>query len=89
MISSVSLLRKRMRTFSGAAYDIAAGAILEWPEGVPALKAKARARSNVFNRLLEAVNRLMRVARGCEGMANKELAKFESQINHLADEWER
>ena len=43
----------------------------------------------VFNRLLEAVNRLMRVARGCEGMANKELAKFESQINHLADEWER
>ena len=31
----------------------------------------------------------MRVARGCEGMANKELAKFESQINRLADEWER
>ena len=75
--------------FSGAVYDIAADAILEWPEGVPALKAKARAKSNVFNRLLEAVNRLMRVARGCEGMANKELAKFESQINHLADEWER
>ena len=75
--------------FSGAVYDIAADAILEWPEGVPTLKAKARAKSNVFNRLLEAVNRLMRVARGCEGMANKELAKFESQINHLADEWER
>ncbi len=75
--------------FSGAVYDIGADAILEWPEGVVALKAKARAKSNVFNRLLEAVNRLMRVARGCEGMANKELAKFESQVNRLADEWER
>ncbi|HIS02872.1 MAG TPA: MBL fold metallo-hydrolase [Candidatus Pullichristensenella avicola] len=75
--------------YSGAIYDIGADAVVEWPEGVVALKAKARAKSNVFARLLEAVNRLMRVARGCEGMANKELAKFESQINRLADEWER
>ena len=31
----------------------------------------------------------MRVARGCEGMANKELAKFANQVDRLADEWER
>ena len=75
--------------FSGATYDIAADEILDWPEGVPAQKAKARARSNVFARLLAAIERLMRVARGCEGMANKELAKFANQVDRLADEWER
>ena len=75
--------------FSGAIYDLAADAPVEWPEGVPALKARQRAKSNAFARLLEAVNRLMRVARGCEGMANKELAKFTSQIDSLADKWER
>ena len=75
--------------FSGAAYDIAADEVLDWPEGVPAQKAKARAKSNVFARLLAAVERLMRVARGCEGMANKELAKFANQVDRLADEWER
>ena len=75
--------------FSGATYDIAADEVLDWPEGVPAQKAKARARSNVFARLLAAIERLMRVARGCEGMANKELAKFANQVDRLADEWER
>ena len=75
--------------FSGAIYDIAAGAMIACPEGKPAIKAKMRARNNVFARLIEAVNRLMRVARGCEGMANKELAKFGNQINRLADEWDR
>ncbi len=75
--------------FSGAVYDLAADEVVEWPEGVPALKAKQRAKSNALDRLLDAVNRLMRVARGCEGMANKELAKFTSQIDSLADKWER
>lgn len=75
--------------FSGAVYDIAADEVLDWPEGVPAQKAKARARSNVFARLLAAIERLMRVARSCEGMANKELAKFANQVDRLADEWER
>ena len=75
--------------FSGATYDIAADEVLDWPEGVPAQKAKARAKSNVFARLLAAIERLMRVARGCEGMANKELAKFANQVDRLADEWER
>ena len=31
----------------------------------------------------------MRVIRDCEGMANKDLAKFADQINALSDKWSR
>ena len=39
-------------------------------------------------RLLSAARWLMEVAAKCEGMANKDKAKFESQILNLADKWE-
>ena len=50
---------------------------------------KVRVVSNVFARLVAAGQRLMTVIQKCEGMANKDLAKFADQINSLADKWDR
>lgn len=75
--------------YSGTVVDLITGEFAACPDGVPVGKAKVRAKQAVFDRLLAAVNRLMRVARNCEGMANRELAAFESQVNHLSDRWER
>lgn len=50
---------------------------------------KVRAVSNVFARLVAAGQRLMTVIQKCEGMANKDLARFADQINSLADKWDR
>ena len=50
---------------------------------------KSKASSNVFARLLAAGQRLLDVIRKCEGMANKDLAKFADQINSLSDKWDR
>ena len=43
----------------------------------------------LFNRVILAAKRLMEVALKNEGLANKDLAKFESQIQNLADKWDR
>lgn len=45
--------------------------------------------SAVFDRLLIAGERLMAVIRKCQGMANKDLAKFADQINALCDKWDK
>ena len=45
--------------------------------------------SNVFARLLAAGQRLLEVINKCEGLPNKELAKFADQINALCDKWSR
>ena len=50
--------------------------------------AKARAAS-AFNRVVLAAKHLMEVVLKNEGLANKDLAKFESQIQNLADKWDR
>ena len=42
---------------------------------------------HAFNRLVLACKRLMTVVMKCEGMANKDLAKFEGQIQNLVDKW--
>lgn len=52
-------------------------------------KKPMHAASAVFARLLAAGQRLIRVIEKCEGMANKDLAKFADQINALSDKWER
>ena len=43
---------------------------------------------NAFNRLVLACKRLMTVVMKCEGMTNKDLAKFEGQIQNLVDKWD-
>lgn len=76
--------------YSGDSFDLVTGRQLE--VGSRRLKEKkpkgTRASSNVFARLVAAGARLMHVIEGCEGMANKDLAKFADQINSLSDKWE-
>lgn len=76
--------------YSGDAFDLATGKQIEvGPRIVKQAKKSTKAGSNVFARLLAAGQRLLRVIEKCEGMANKDLAKFADQINSLADKWDR
>lgn len=77
--------------YSGGCVDLATNTILS--EGARIVKKKeekpAKVRSqNAFNRLVLACKRLMTVVMKCEGMANKDLAKFEGQIQNLVDKWD-
>lgn len=77
--------------YSGGSVDLTTNTILT--EGVRVAKKKAekpaKVRSeNAFNRLVLACKRLMTVVMKCEGMANKDLAKFEGQIQNLVDKWD-
>lgn len=83
---------KSLAPYSGGVVDLATNEIIT--VGVKAAKkavekpAKMRAQS-AFNRVVLAAKRLMEVVLKNEGLANKELAKFESQIHNLADRWDR
>ncbi len=77
--------------YSGGCVDLATNTILT--NGIPTAKKKVqkptKVRSeNAFNRLVLACKRLMTVVMKCEGMANKDLAKFEGQIQNLVDKWD-
>ena len=78
--------------YSGGSVDLAENVILS--EGVKARKkaeekpAAIRAMT-VFNRVVMAGKRLMSVIMRNEGLSNKDLAKFETQIQNLADKWDR
>lgn len=78
--------------FSGAVFDLVSGELLEAPAGIRIEKAEkpqaAKARS-IYDRLVEAGQRLMTVIRHNEGGTNKDLAKFADQINALSDKWDR
>ncbi len=77
--------------YSGDAYDLITGECIREGSREPAQKKEKahRASSNVFARLLAAGGRLMTVIQRCEGMPNKELAKFADQIHALCKKWER
>ena len=45
--------------------------------------------ASAFGRVVAAAKRLMDVVLKNEGLANKDLAKFETQIQNLADKWDR
>lgn len=83
---------KAFAPYSGGSVDLATNEILD--EGTKIVKkavekpAKARAAS-AFNRVVLAAKHLMEVVLKNEGLANKDLAKFESQIQNLADKWDR
>ena len=76
--------------YSGGCVDLATNQIVS--EGVRIVKQKIDKplqvkAQNAFNRLVTACKRLMAVVMKCEGMANKDLAKFEAQIQNLTDKW--
>ena len=53
-----------------------------------AKKAAQRKADTAFDRLVAAGKRLLDIIYRNEGLSNKDKAKFESQINNLADKWE-
>ncbi len=78
--------------YSGDAFDLLTG--VQIAEGSRTLVEKKehkiyRASSGVFDRLMIAGQRLIAVIKKCQGMANKDLAKFADQINSLCDKWDR
>ena len=78
--------------FSGGCVDLATDTILSAGVKTPKRAAEKPARvraSNAFNRVVAAAKRLMDVVLKNDGLANKDLAKFEAQIQNLADKWDR
>ncbi|MEZ3434707.1 MAG: MBL fold metallo-hydrolase [Lachnospiraceae bacterium] len=78
--------------YSGGCVDLATGEILSEgiKERVKAAEKPAKAKKHqVFARVVAAAKRLLEVVYKNEGLANKELAKFEGQIHNLADKWDR
>ena len=80
--------------YSGTIFNLATGVCEK--EGQPVHVAKTEktlskaAKANTpFARLLAAGQRLLTVIRHNEGGANKDLARFTSQINSLFDKWDR
>ena len=80
-----------MAPYSGGCVDLATGEILT--VGVPVRKASVKPvdvrKKTAFQRVVSAAKRLLEVVYRNEGLANKELAKFETQIHNLADKWDR
>ena len=73
-----------------ASFDLATNTCLEMGVLPEPKKVKETTRvSSVFQRLVNAGQRLMAVSRHNEGGANKDLAKFADQINSLCDKWDR
>ncbi len=77
--------------YSGGCVDLATGEILSEGEKKPVeKKAKtAQKKHTAFDRVVEAAKHLLDVVYKNAGLANKELAKFETQIQNLADKWDR
>ncbi|PKM72450.1 MAG: MBL fold hydrolase [Firmicutes bacterium HGW-Firmicutes-16] len=87
--------------YSGTSYDLMTGQIVTRTEGIPIVKKEDGRRgeyktgprderaAKVFARLIAACEKLMRVAKSCGGMANKELGRFADQVEQLSDKWSR
>ena len=78
--------------YSGACYDLLRRDFIRMPEGRPVEKGsgtKQRKVSAAFTRLVDAAERLLRIAKSLEGHANKELAGFADAVTRLADKMEK
>lgn len=81
-----------MAPYSGGVVDLATGEIISAGIPVPkkAVEKPAKVRKDqAFQRVVAAAKYLLQVVFKNEGLANKELAKFENQIRNLADKWDR
>ncbi|SHJ35120.1 MBL fold metallo-hydrolase RNA specificity domain-containing protein [Hespellia stercorisuis] len=81
---------KAFAPYSGGQVDLATGEIISEGIRIPAESKKPmKTQANtIFERLLQAGRYLLEVIRKNEGVANKDLAKFETQIYNLADRWD-
>lgn len=77
--------------YSGTIYDLARNAFVKVSRPIPAEAkvAAAQRTDTIFDRLVLAGKRLLEVIQRNKGGANKDLAKFTSQINALCDKWDR
>lgn len=77
--------------FPGGEADLVTNEVLTEGVKIPvkAKKASQKKADAAFERLLAAGRRLLEVIHKNEGLANKDKAKFESQINNLSDKWDR
>ena len=77
--------------YSGAVYDLAADRyeVVADPVAITKKSAATVRADNVFSKLVEAGKRLAAVIQHNKGGANKDLAKFTSQIEALCDKWDR
>lgn len=77
--------------FSGDEYDLETGECLAKGKIVKVSKAayKTKRAKDVFERLIAAGNRLMKVILKNQGSPNKDVAKFAEEINKLSDKYDR
>lgn len=78
--------------YSGGCIDLKENVIISEGVKIPkqSTEKPARVKANAaFNRVVAAAKRLMEVVLKNDGLANKELAKFETQIQNMADKWDR
>ncbi|WP_026508359.1 MBL fold metallo-hydrolase RNA specificity domain-containing protein [Butyrivibrio sp. MC2013] len=75
--------------YSGTEFDLVSGQFIK--EGVPVMVQKKTADvvSDVYQRLINAGNRLVAVIQKVSGLSNKDKAKFADQINSLCDKYDR
>ena len=78
--------------YSGGSVNLLTGEIIS--EGIRMPKKASEKPEKIrkhtaFERVVAAAKRLLEVVYKNEGLANKELAKLESQIQNLADKWDR
>ena len=79
-----------MAPFSGTIYELKKRVFIKETGGVLCKKKVKDTRlSTAYQRLLAAGQRLLTVIKHNEGGANKDLAKFTSQILSLCDKWDR
>ncbi|MBR0353925.1 MAG: MBL fold metallo-hydrolase [Oscillospiraceae bacterium] len=76
--------------YSGTCFDLRRGEFVRIAEPRPIKKqTKERTVSPAFTRLLQAVDRLLRAAKNCEGRPNKELGQYADRITRLAEKMEK
>lgn len=83
---------KAFAPYSGGCVDLATNQILTegTKQAKKAVTKPTRAKAeNAFHRVVLAAKHLMEVVMKNEGLANKDLAKLEGQIQNLADKWDR
>lgn len=79
-----------MAPYSGTCFDLAENVCIEEKGPVPIKKDYAQKRADsMFARLLACGKRLLTVIEHNRGGANKDLARFASQIESLCDKWDR
>lgn len=76
--------------FSGSVYDLAAGQWMKETAGIPIKKETERQKENrsIFELLVLAGERLMRVIHKNKECANKDIKKFTADVNALCDKWD-